>query len=76
MISENEKVSSLVFTHNLTADINDELKSESVTKNSPVKCETKKSFDWNHIFHNYDSKVEKDTLINKDDAHKVFFLYV
>ena len=32
MISENEKVSSLVFTHNLTDDINDELRSESVTK--------------------------------------------
>ena len=28
---------------------------------------------WNHIFHNYDTKVEKDTLINEDDAHKVFF---
>ena len=34
---------------------------------------TKKSYDWNHIFHNYDTKVEKDTLINEDDAHKVFF---
>ena len=31
------------------------------------------SRDWNHIFHNYDTKVEKDTLINEDDAHKVFF---
>ena len=28
---------------------------------------------WNHIFHNYDTKVEKDTLINEDDAHKVVF---
>ena len=26
---------------------------------------------WNHIFHNHDTKVEKDTLINEDDAHKV-----
>ena len=34
------------------------------------------SRDWNHIFHNYNTKVEKDTLINEDDAHKVFFLYV
>ena len=34
---------------------------------------TKKSYDWNHIFHNYDTKVEKDTLINEDDAHKVVF---
>ena len=32
---------------------------------------TKKSYDWNHIFHNYDTKVEKDTLINEDDALKV-----
>ena len=31
------------------------------------------SRDWNHIFHNYDTKVEKDTLINEDDAHKVLF---
>ena len=28
---------------------------------------------WNHIFHIYDKKVEKYTLINEDDAHKVFF---
>ena len=28
---------------------------------------------WNHIYHNYDTKVEKDTLINEDDAHKVVF---
>ena len=31
------------------------------------------SRNWNHIFHNYDTKVEKDTLINEDDAHKVVF---
>ena len=31
------------------------------------------SRDWNHIFHNDDTKVEKDTLINEDDAHKVVF---
>ena len=31
------------------------------------------SRDWNHIFHKYDTKVEKDTLINEDDAHKVLF---
>ena len=34
------------------------------------------SRDWNHIFHNYDTKVEKDTIINEDDAHKVVFLVV
>ena len=28
---------------------------------------------WNYIFHNHDTKVEKDTLINEDDAHKVVF---
>ena len=28
---------------------------------------------WNYTFHNHDTKVEKDTLINEDDAHKVFF---
>ena len=30
------------------------------------------SRDWNHIFHNYDTKIEKNMLINEDDAHKVF----
>ena len=41
-----EKVSSLVCTHNLPADTRDEVKtiqSESLTKNSSVECETKKS---------------------------------
>ena len=41
-----EKVSSLMFTHNLPADTRDEVKtsqSESLIKNSSVECETKKS---------------------------------
>ena len=28
----------------------------------------------NHIFHNYHTMIENDTLINEDGAHKVFLL--